>query len=33
MNTTLNIKCRHCDSAQQIKVNYDDVQAWKSGTW
>ena len=32
MNTTMNIKCNHCDDTHQIKINYDDVQAWKSGT-
>ena len=31
MNTTLNVKCRHCNVRQEIQVNYADLQAWKSG--
>ena len=32
MNTTLNVNCMHCDTREQIKVNYADFRAWKNGT-
>ena len=31
MNTTLSLKCHHCETSQRVSVNYADVQAWKDG--
>jgi hypothetical protein len=31
MNTTLSLKCHHCEASQRVSVNYEDVQAWKDG--
>ena len=31
MNTTLSLKCHHCEASQRVSVNYADVQAWKDG--
>jgi len=32
MNTTLHVKCNHCNTREKIQVNYGDVYAWKNGT-